>query len=279
MQLFQRGWQFCDWKHLTQFVLNLSAPKRVHGRAGEHSQGEDAMLRKGIVVLMMTVMSIGVHAADDTKPNTLMTFLKGPSIGRPHKAAPKKAGVAHAVVVDAATQVPEIRQTSGGPQAAQLQPVDTVPQPLPVQYDARRRPAPTLPVGFSSTHSTVPVHTVGHGYGIARGQMHHLPMVENTVPMGGGSSAALYPAPRGGIPPQVGGTAIVNQAFHPHEMLYPHQYKAMYGPYYYKVHGKWIVTPFGVWSHENWKLQGTQVEVKYKSHISKFAKFFPPVIR
>lgn len=246
------------------------------------------MLRKGIVVLMMTVMSIGVRAADDTKPTTLMSFLKGPTIGRPHRQPAPKGGVAHAVVNDAATQVPEIRQISGAPQTAQLQPVDTVPQPLPVQYDAARRPAaataPTMPVGFTSTAATVPAGPGLHGihanaYGRARGQMYHLPYVENTVPMGGGSGAALYPAPRAGIPPQVGGTAIVHQAFHPHEMLYPHQYKAMYGPYYYKVHGKWIVTPFGVWSHENWKLQGTQVEVKYKSHISKFAKFHPPVIR
>lgn len=239
------------------------------------------MLRKGIVVLMMTVMSIGVQAADDTRPNTLMSFLKGPAIGQPHKAQAKTGGVAHAVVNDAAAEVPEIRQTSGAPQSAQLQPADSVPQPLPVQYNAPRTAAPTMPVGFTTTNATVPagppIH--GHIYGRARGQMHHLPVVENTVPMGGGSGAALYPAPRAGIPPQVGGTAIVHHAFHPHEMLYPHKYKAMYGPYYYKVHGKWIVTPFGVWSHENWKLQGTQVEVKYKSHISKFAKFHPPVIR
>ena len=95
----------------------------------------------------------------------------------------------------------------------------------------------------------------------------------------GASSAALYPAPKPGIPQQVGGTAIVNQAFHPHEMLYPHRYKAMYGPYYYKVNGGWMVTPFGVWSKENWKLQGTTVDVKYKSHISPFSMFKKPVIR
>jgi len=239
------------------------------------------MLRKGIVVLMMTVMSIGVQAADDNRPNTLMSFLKGPSIGQPHKAQETTGGVAHAVVSDAATEVPEIRQISGAPQTAQLQPADTLPQPLPVQYNVPRSAAPTMPVGFTTTNAMVPAGPAMHGhmYGRARGQMHHLPYVENTVPMGGGSQAALYPAPRGGIPPQVGGTAIVNHAFHPHELMYPHQYKAMYGPYYYKVHGKWIVTPFGVWSHENWKLQGTQVEVKYKSHISKFAKFHPPVIR
>jgi hypothetical protein len=93
------------------------------------------------------------------------------------------------------------------------------------------------------------------------------------------TGAALYPAPRPGIPHQVGGIAIENPAFHPHEMLYPHRYKAMYGPYSYKVNGGWMVTPFGVWSHEDWKLQGTTVDVKYKSHISPFTFFKPPVIR
>ena len=93
------------------------------------------------------------------------------------------------------------------------------------------------------------------------------------------TGASLYPAPHPGIPHQVGGIAIENPAFHPHEMLYAHQYKAMYPPYYYKVNGGWMVTPFGVWSHEDWKLQGTTVDVKYKSHISPFTHFKPPVIR
>jgi len=90
---------------------------------------------------------------------------------------------------------------------------------------------------------------------------------------------ALYPAPIPGIPHQVGGTAISNQFLNPHEMLYAHEYKAMYPPYSYKVNGKWMVTPFGVWSHEDWHLQGTTVNVKYKSHISPFAFFKPPVTR
>lgn len=90
------------------------------------------------------------------------------------------------------------------------------------------------------------------------------------------TGAALYPAPIPGIPQQVGGTMIANPALHPHEMLYAHRYKAMYPPYYYKVNGGWVVSPFGVWSHENWKLQGTTVDVKYHSHISPFALFKPP---
>lgn len=93
------------------------------------------------------------------------------------------------------------------------------------------------------------------------------------------TGAALYPSPQPGIPHQMGGTAIMNQAFHPHEMLYQHRYQAMYPPYYYKVNGGWMVTPFGVWSKEDWHLQGTQVDVKYKSHISPFAHFAPPFHR
>ena len=90
------------------------------------------------------------------------------------------------------------------------------------------------------------------------------------------TGSALYPCPVPGIPHQIGGAQIMNQAFHPHEMLYAHEYHAMYPPYYYKVNGGFMVTPFGVWSHEDWKLQGTQVDVKYKSHISPFSMFHPP---
>jgi len=93
------------------------------------------------------------------------------------------------------------------------------------------------------------------------------------------TGAALYPSPIPGIPQQMGGAAIMNQAFHPHEMLYPHEYHAMYPPYYYKVNGGFMVTPFGVWSHEDWNLQGTRVDVRYKSHISPFTLFHPPFSR
>ncbi len=78
--------------------------------------------------------------------------------------------------------------------------------------------------------------------------------------------APLYPSPRPNIPIWSGSTMITNQAFAPHEMLYPHTYKAIYPPFYHKVKGGWIVTPFGVRSHERWELQGTQVQVKYRSH-------------
>lgn len=88
--------------------------------------------------------------------------------------------------------------------------------------------------------------------------------------------APLYPSPVQYTPPYTGGAIITNQAFAPHEMLYPHTYHAMYPPFYHKVTGKWIWTPFGIRQHEHWKLQGTEVTVKYRSHYPLFGGFHPP---
>ena len=282
------------------------------------------MLRKGLVALMISVMSVGANAADEKANSPLMGFLRGPAIGRPQQSqnkdtiAPKGGGVTHAVVEDAEKQVPEIRQTSAKPDSELLEPADSTPQPTPIQYapvvpnqsavsgpqyfSATAPNGSTLPVHpganwqqyseptqFAPMQSDgVPVHTVGFNHKGGRGLIglhhngggpYHVPTVVNNVPMGGGSQASLYPSPRPGIPTQVSGTLIPHHALQPHEMLYAHKYKAMYGPYYYKVNGGWMVTPFGVWSKENWKLQGTTVDVKYKSSISPFARFHPPVIR
>lgn len=78
--------------------------------------------------------------------------------------------------------------------------------------------------------------------------------------------APLYPCPKPNIPIWTGSTLITNQAMAPHEMLYPHTYRAIYPPFYHRVKGGWILTPFGVRSRERWELQGTQVQVKYRSH-------------
>lgn len=88
-----------------------------------------------------------------------------------------------------------------------------------------------------------------------------VPQQEGYVRLG----APLYPSPRPNIPIWVGSTMITNQALAPHEMLYPHTYRAMYPPYYHRVKGGWILTPLGVKSHEKWELQGTQVQVNYRS--------------
>jgi hypothetical protein len=77
--------------------------------------------------------------------------------------------------------------------------------------------------------------------------------------------APMYPAPQPTVPIWVGSTMITNQAFAPQEMLYPHTYRAIYPPFYHRVTGGWILTPLGVRSHEHWELQGTKVQVKYRS--------------
>lgn len=269
------------------------------------------MLRKGIVALMITVMSVGAATAGDDSAQGLIGFLRGPSIGRPDTRTKKRtnkpeSGIRHAVVADAEKEVPEVRQVSLRPE---LKPADDAPQPIeipapvpnartvsgPQYFSATNSQGQTMPLHpgqnwqtYSAPQATGAIHPVsgrrilpnGHGYGIGHGGSgnHHLPMVTNNVGLSG-PAGALYPSPRPGIPQQVSGTAITHHALHPHEMMYPHRYKAMYGPYYYKVNGGWMVTPFGVWSKENWKLQGTEVDVKYKSHISPFAMFKPPFIR
>lgn len=88
-------------------------------------------------------------------------------------------------------------------------------------------------------------------------------------------NAPLYSSPQQNIPPQTGGTMITNQAFAPHEMLYPHEYRSMYGPFYYRVKGNWIWTPFGMESHDKWELLGTEVKVKYRPNYSLFSLFTP----
>lgn len=90
-------------------------------------------------------------------------------------------------------------------------------------------------------------------------------------------NAPLYPSPVQYVPTWTGSSYITNQAFAPHEMLYPHQYRAMYPPFYYKVKGGWIVTPTGVKQHEKWVLEGTRVKVNYHAHRFPFARaFFAP---
>ena len=97
------------------------------------------------------------------------------------------------------------------------------------------------------------------------------PVYQGATPMS--VQNGMYPQNGSGMYPQTGA------ALYPHDMLHEHRYRAIYPPYYYKVNGGWMVTPFGVWSKEDWKLQGTQVDVKYHSSISPFTLFKPPVIR
>jgi len=97
----------------------------------------------------------------------------------------------------------------------------------------------------------------GGGFGGAAGPMQQQGYVRLGAPM--------YPTPKPNIPIWAGATMITNQALAPQEMLYPHTYRAIYPPYYHRVKGGWILTPLGVRSHEKWELQGTMVQVKYRS--------------
>jgi|GEM_PF-2505872 len=85
----------------------------------------------------------------------------------------------------------------------------------------------------------------------------------------------LYPSPKPGIPLEVGATVITNEALHPHEFLYPHCYRGLYGPFYHRTKRTWIMTPFGIAKNEKRVLCGTEVKVNYKSHISPFTLFWP----
>ncbi|MFH5806197.1 hypothetical protein [Alienimonas sp. DA493] len=89
-------------------------------------------------------------------------------------------------------------------------------------------------------------------------------------------NAPLYPSPRQDIPIQMGGTMITNPAYAPHEYLYAHDYNALYGPFYHRARGEWVVTPWGVRNREKWDLVGTEVKVRYRSKIPFFAGFAPP---
>jgi hypothetical protein len=82
-------------------------------------------------------------------------------------------------------------------------------------------------------------------------------------------ASSLYPSPVPYVPREVGYTVITNQALAPHEMLYAHQYRALYPPYYYKKCVGSCV-PF----LPKPCLQGTMVKVKYKTCLPW--TFHPP---
>ena len=110
-----------------------------------------------------------------------------------------------------------------------------------------------------------PLYLPPNAPGLARGQYPAL-------------NAPLYPCPLPNIPYQTGGSLITNQAFYPHEMLYPHTYRSVYPPYYYEVHGGWKLFPWGVWQGEHWRLRGTVVTVKYSPSIGLFSGYVPPAL-
>lgn len=121
---------------------------------------------------------------------------------------------------------------------------------------------------------------------LASGSTSYGQQVSNGVPPGGAYGtynyagvyppvhAPLYPCPKPNVPYEVGRTLITNPALAPHEMLYPHTYRALYPPYYYKNTCGLACIPF----FPKPKLRGTEVIVKYKSHHGLFG-YQPPCSR
>jgi len=83
-------------------------------------------------------------------------------------------------------------------------------------------------------------------------------------------NSSLYPCPKQNVPVEVGQTFITNQAFYPHEMLYAHQYRALYPPFFYDNKCGLTCLPF----FPKPCLKGTLVTVKYKTTYP--CGFFPP---
>lgn len=130
---------------------------------------------------------------------------------------------------------------------------------------AHPKPLPPTPAARVPAFAPLPGHRNDPGYAIVPGYPY--------------THAPLNPCPVPNVPYQVGSTIVTNQALYPQEMLYPHKYRAMYPPFYYKVRGHWVVTPFGVWSNDHWELQGTEVKVNYRSHYNPVSLFHPPHLK
>lgn len=89
-------------------------------------------------------------------------------------------------------------------------------------------------------------------------------------------AAPMYPVPQPNIPAQVGSVYITNQAFAPHEMLWPHTYRAMYPPFYYVVKGRWRARNGRMVQEEHWELQGTEVKIDYCGDVPILSRFRNP---
>ena len=170
------------------------------------------MLRKGIVALMITVMSVSsLTAADGKRSTTLMDFIRGPGIGRPNHQQTRKparpGGVTHAVVADVEKQVPEIRQTSSEPEKPQLQPAESTPQPLPVQYASAPTGLPTAvaPQPVSPQTGVAPQAVPAAG----AWQSYSTPPVVVMAPGSPFHFASAQQAMGGGVPMASGGGGMI----------------------------------------------------------------------
>lgn len=182
-------------------------------------------------------------------------------------------------VVLSAVMLPSTRADEGDPFDTELQtPPVAVPAPIAGEYEAR--PASNIgPVFSRNAVMSQPAAAQPQSPLAINPEAHMVPQgMPAQQPGYVRLGAPLYPSPRPNIPIWTGSTMITNQAFAPHEMLYPHTYRSIHGPFYHRVKGGWIWTPVGIKSHERWELQGTQVEVKYRSQPPLWVKgtWFPP---
>jgi hypothetical protein len=146
---------------------------------------------------------------------------------------------------------------------------EAVPNPPGYAYDRT----------VQQTSHSVQHNVVVHEAGPVPAPLYLPPTAPNITPNGYPYlNAPMYPCPLPNIPYQVGATFLTNQAFDPHEMLYPHTYRSLYPPYYYEVSGGWKVLPWGVAQGERWRLRGTYVSVKYKSSWGLFSGWCPPAV-
>ncbi len=249
------------------------------------------MFRTGMAALLLGVVGISMAGAAEPgdrdrqssgEQQTLMDWLRSGLNSSPRQAPLQPTTARPAPVpIEMRPVVPNTSPVSG-PQYFSAASGQSIPRPVHPGRNWQQY-QPPQPVHRTSPGYYRPMNTVwtqppaGRPASPSAAGSAAAATSPSGVPLAPGT--ALYPAPQPGIPHQVGGTALSNQFLNPHEMLYAHEYRAMYPPYSYKVNGHWLVTPFGVWSHEDWYLQGTTVNVKYKSHISPFALFKPPVIR
>ena len=157
------------------------------------------------------------------------------------------------------------------------------PAPLPANQNAR----PSVAVGMAKASDFINLVNSQADESVAP-PMLEAPLMAPVAPglVAGGMppvqagypylNAPLYPCPQPNVPVQVGSTLITNQAFAPQEMLYPHDYEALYPPFYYRAKGRFVRTPFGTKTDEKWELMGTRVKVQYRSAIPIWTGFHVP---
>lgn len=190
--------------------------------------------------------------------------------------------VATPVEAEVATPVePDAFPIEGAAPPADMTAEYNAPQGDVPQYDRTGMYMPETPANDVTFAQPVPARPTGNvmngmngGVGVYQTPP---PAVVYGAPGIARVDGAMYPSPQPGIPAYVGQTMITNPALDPHEMLYAHSYRGLYGPFYHKTQRHWVLTPFGICKTEKRTLMGTEVRVNYKSHIGWCSLFFPPV--